>query len=305
MGLRIRTNVASLSAQKSLDDSTRENDASLERLASGKRINKSSDDAAGLAISNSLEARIRSIDAAKQNASNGISLLQISEGGLNEISNILIKMRELGSESASDTLDNRERSFLDKEFQELKKEITRITLTTEFNGRQLLNAKNNDSLQIFVGSNSRATDNPNYESLDADEDPEVITIDFSELEQLDEKLGEVVEDGFAVVPDDEDGGANDLGNDGTVDLFEKIDDALNGVASYRATVGSVQSRLNSVIDTLDVSNENLSAANSRISDVDYASETAQFTKTSILQAAGVSVLSQANNAPQLALSLLN
>ena len=133
MGLRIRTNVASLSAQKSLDDSTRENDASLERLASGKRINKSSDDAAGLAISNSLEARIRSIDAAKQNASNGISLLQISEGGLNEISNILIKMRELGSESASDTLDNRERSFLDKEFQELKKEITRITLTTEFN----------------------------------------------------------------------------------------------------------------------------------------------------------------------------
>ena len=244
MGLRIRTNVASLSAQKSLDDSTRENDASLERLASGKRINKSSDDAAGLAISNSLEARIRSIDAAKQNASNGISLLQISEGGLNEISNILIKMRELGSESASDTLDNRERSFLDKEFQELKKEITRITLTTEFNGRQLLNAKNNDSLQIFVGSNSRATDNPNYESLDADEDPEVITIDFSELEQLDEKLGEVVEDGFAVVPDDEDGGANDLGNDGTVDLFEKIDDALNGVASYRATVGSVQSRLN-------------------------------------------------------------
>ena len=195
--------------------------------------------------------------------------------------------------------------FLDKEFQELKKEITRITLTTEFNGRQLLNAKNNDSLQIFVGSNSRATDNPNYESLDADEDPEVITIDFSELEQLDEKLGEVVEDGFAVVPDDEDGGANDLGNDGTDDLFEKIDDALNGVASYRATVGSVQSRLNSVIDTLDVSNENLSAANSRISDVDYASETAQFTKTSILQAAGVSVLSQANNAPQLALSLLN
>ena len=125
------------------------------------------------------------------------------------------------------------------------------------------------------------------------------------MEQLDEKLGEVVEDGFAVVPDDEDGGANDLGNDGTVDLFEKIDDALNGVASYRATVGSVQSRLNSVIDTLDVSNENLSAANSRISDVDYASETAQFTKTSILQAAGVSVLSQANNAPQLALSLLN
>ena len=201
--------------------------------------------------------------------------------------------------------DNRERSFLDKEFQELKKEISRITLTTEFNGRQLLNAKNNDSLQIFVGSNSRATDNPNYESVSADEDPEVITIDFSELEQLDEKLGEVLEDGFAVVPDDDDGGANDLGNDGTVDLFEKIDDALNGVASYRATVGSVQSRLNSVIDTLDVSNENLSAANSRISDVDYASETAQFTKTSILQAAGVSVLSQANNAPQLALSLLN
>ena len=119
MGLRIRTNVASISAQNSLDDSTRENEASLERLASGKRINKSSDDAAGLAISNSLEARIRSIDAAKQNASNGISLLQISEGGLNEISNILIKMRELGSESASDTLGNRERSFLDKEFQEI------------------------------------------------------------------------------------------------------------------------------------------------------------------------------------------
>ena len=302
MGLRIRTNVASMAAQKSLDDSTQENNKSLEKLASGKRINKSSDDAAGLAISNSLEARIKSIDAAKQNASNGISMLQISEGGLNEISNILIKMRELGSESASDTISNRERSYLDKEFQQLKDEINRITMTTEFNGRQLLSAENSENIQIFIGSNSRAGDN--YSDIDADEDPEILTIEFSELEDLDEKLSDVTEDDFAVLPDDEDGGAADLGSDGTADLFEKIDNAINEVASYRATVGSVQSRLSRVIDTLDVSNENLNAANSRITDVDYAAETAQFTKTSILQAAGVSVLSQANNAPQLALNLL-
>ena len=302
MGLRIRTNVASMAAQKSLDDSTQENNRSLEKLASGKRINKSSDDAAGLAISNSLEARIKSIDAAKQNASNGISMLQISEGGLNEISNILIKMRELGSESASDTISNRERSYLDKEFQQLKDEINRITMTTEFNGRQLLSAENSENIQIFIGSNSRAGDN--YSDIDADEDPEILTIEFSELEDLDEKLSDVTEDDFAVLPDDEDGGAADLGSDGTADLFEKIDNAINEVASYRATVGSVQSRLSRVIDTLDVSNENLNAANSRITDVDYAAETAQFTRTSILQAAGVSVLSQANNAPQLALNLL-
>ena len=175
-------------------------------------------------------------------------------------------------------------------------------MTTEFNGRQLLSAENSENIQIFIGSNSRAGDN--YSDIDADEDPEILTIEFSELEDLDEKLSDVTEDDFAVLPDDEDGGAADLGSDGTADLFEKIDNAINEVASYRATVGSVQSRLSRVIDTLDVSDENLNAANSRITDVDYAAETAQFTRTSILQAAGVSVLSQANNAPQLALNLL-
>ena len=134
-------------------------------------------------------------------------MLQISEGGLNEISNILIKMRELGSESASDTISNRERSYLDKEFQQLKDEINRITMTTEFNGRQLLSAENSENIQIFIGSNSRAGDN--YSDIDADEDPEILTIEFSE-EDLDEKLSDVTEDDFAVLPDDEDGGA-DLG----------------------------------------------------------------------------------------------
>ena len=221
MGISIRTNIASLSAQKYLEDSSKENERSLERLASGMRIMRSSDDPAGLAISETLEARIQSIGAAKENASNGISMLQISEGGLNEISNILTKMRELGAESASDTLSNLERSYLDKEFQALKKEIFRITKTTEFNGRQLLAPTDDEDMQIFIGSTSRATTNPNYERQDPEDDPEVITIDFSELEQLDERLGNILEDGFAVVPDSDDGGANDLGSDGTADLFEK------------------------------------------------------------------------------------
>ncbi|MFY7928405.1 MAG: flagellin FliC, partial [Oligoflexus sp.] len=138
MGVRVKTNVESLIAQKKLSDSRKEMTASIERLSSGMRINKSADDAAGLAVSERIRSRIASMDVAKRNANDGISYIQVAEGGLNEITNVMVRMRQLGSQAASDTIGNREREFLDREFQQLRDEVGRIVKTTEFNGRQVL-----------------------------------------------------------------------------------------------------------------------------------------------------------------------
>ncbi|SMF69936.1 flagellin [Pseudobacteriovorax antillogorgiicola] len=305
MGVRIKTNVESLIAQNKLSENRRDLNSSLEKLASGQRINKSADDAAGLAVSERIRARIASLDVAKRNANDGVSYIQVAEGSLNEITNILVRMRELGSQAASDTLGNRERQFLDREFQQLTQEVARISASTEFNGRKVLDAEgNSEAMRIFVGASNRASVDGSSSDIDPDEDPDVITINLEELETLNDSLIEVTDGGLAIVPDDEDGGAADLGPDGTSALFETLDTALNDVASYRATLGSVQSRLNSAIQNIEVSTENLSAANSRIRDVDFAAETAKFTQSKILTAAGASVLAHANAQPELVLQML-
>jgi flagellin len=307
MGIRVKTNVESLVAQNRLGQNRKEMGSSLEQLASGMRINKSADDAAGLAVSERLRSKVKSLEVAKRNASDGISYIQVAEGGLNEVTNILVRMRQLGSQSASDTIGNREREFLNREFVQLKEEIGRITGSTEFNGRKVLDMQEgSDAMRIFVGASNRGDGvDGSSPDISPEEDNDVININFEDLATLNEAISNVVDDeGLQVVPESDDGGAADLGSNGTADMFNKIDTALNEVASYRATLGSVQSRLNSAIQNIDVSNENLSAANSRIRDVDFASATAKFTQSKILTSAGAAVLSHANTQSDIVLQLL-
>jgi len=305
MGLRVKTNMESIVAQRRLGENRRVITDSMEKLSSGLRINKSADDAAGLAVSEALRARTKSLGVAKRNANDGISYIQVTEGGLNEITNIIIRMRELASQAASDTLGNRERSFLDKEFQQLRQEVNRIVDSTEFNGSKVLKFEDQKPIQIFVGASNRGN---NFQGeapdIDPEADPDVLTIDLQELEDLNTNLDVYREPGMAVLPDDPEGAAQDLGSEGTADLFTKMDTSLSSIASFRANLGAVQSRLQSTINNIEVADENMQAAQSRIRDVDYAEETARFVQAKILTQAGVNVLSQANTTPELAFSLI-
>lgn len=305
MGLRVKTNIESIQAQRQLSKNREKLGASLEKLASGSRINKSADDAAGLAVSERIRAQKRSMSVAKRNANDGVSYIQVAEGGLNEVTNIIVRMRELASQSASDTIGNRERSFLNKEFQQLRQEVGRIVESTEFNGTRVLAAESDEPIQIFVGASNRADSiDGSAPDIDEDNDPDVLKIDLSDLQDLSAALENFEDEGLNVLAADGEGGAQDLSDGGTGDLLNKLDTSLNSVASYRATLGAVQSRLQSTITNIDVAHENLSAAQSRIRDVDYASETANFTQAKILTTAGASVLSQANFTPEYALQLL-
>jgi flagellin len=308
MGLRIKTNVDSLVAQRRLSENRKQLGDSLEKLSSGQRINKSADDAAGLAVSERIRARVSGLGVAKRNASDGISYIQVAEGGLNETTNIIVRMRELATQAASDTIGTRERSFLDKEFTQLRDEVGRIIQSTEFNGTKVLQTGDGDKpLQIFVGASNRGNDlNGDAPDIDPETDSDVLTINLDELADFSESIAGVTDTDMSII---EDGAtesfAQELGPDGdTNTLFNKLDSALNSIASYRATLGSVQSRLNSTITNIDVSSENLQAAQSRIRDVDFAAETAKFTQAKILSAAGTSVLAQANAGPEQVLSLL-
>jgi len=308
MGLRVRTNVDSLVAQRRLSEQRGSLSQSLERLSSGLRINKSADDAAGLAVSERLRGTMSSLGVAKRNASDGISYIEVAEGGLNEVSNILIRMRELATQAASDTLGPRERSFLDKEFTQLRDEVGRIIDSTEFNGTKVLTPGEGDRpIQIFVGASNRGRDAAgDLPDIDKDNDPDVLTIKLDELGSLKDAIDQVRDKAMSIMPDPTAViGAQDLGPDGdTATLFSRLDSAQNSIASYRATLGSVQSRLNSTINNIDIASENMAAAQSRIRDVDYASETAKLTQGRILSTAALSVMTQANASPEAVLQLL-
>lgn len=306
MGLEIKTNVTAIKTQRQLSKNNRELHRSMERLSSGQRINKSADDAAGLAVSERVRARLRSLDVAKRNASDAVSYIQTAEGGLNEVTNLAIRMRELTSQAASDTLGNRERSFLDKEFQQLRQEIDRIVETTEFNGAKVLTTDGAEKpIQIFVGASNRGADiEGNAPEFEDGGDPDVLQIDLSDLQQLTDSMDLITKDDIRLTPDSVDGGAKDLGPAGTEDLMTRLDDAVNSISAFRATLGAVQSRLDSTITNIEVSSENLNAARSRIVDVDYAQETANFAQARILSQAGLSIQAQANAAPEMVLNLL-
>ncbi|MFN7729837.1 MAG: flagellin [Bdellovibrio sp.] len=277
MGLRISTNVASLNAQKNLGGTNRAMATSLERLSSGYRINRAGDDAAGLAISENLKAAIRGFRQANRNANDGISLVQVAEGSLNEVSGSLIRLRELAVQSSSDTIGDTERKFLDVEYQQLKSEIQRITESTNFNGYDLLNGTGG-VIDIQVGVHN-----------DAFKDR--ISFNAGAANSTLEALGLTAE----TIATKQSAQAS----------LNTVDDALTSVNGIRANFGALQNRLVSTSQNLLVVDENMSAANSRIRDADIAAESAEMTRNNILLQAGISVLGQANNAQQMALKLLS
>ncbi len=276
MGMRISTNMASLSAQKSMTGSQREIQKSFTQLASGSRITKSSDDAAGLAISENLKSGMRSISQAGRNANDGISLIQTAEGGLGEVSNILTRMRELGIQSASDTVSDKERGFLDKEVQQLKAEVQRIAVTTKFGNQELING-NGKVYDFQVGINN---------NKDADR----ISFDSSESDATIASLG--IE------------GFDFTSKEGAQESLEILDEAQSNVNGFRANLGALQNRLQATYDNSQTMFENISAANSRIRDTDVAQASSELTKNNILLQASTSTLAQANQIPGQALKLL-
>lgn len=276
MGFRINTNIASISAQRSLGVSNRESEGVLSKLSSGSRITKAADDAAGLAISEKMKANIRSMRQADRNANDGISMVQTAEGGLNEVSSILTRMRELAIQTSSDTVGDVERGMTNMEYQNLKLELERISQVTEFNGKKLLNGEG-EMYDFQVGVNNDAfNDRISYNAGQAN----------SRVENL----------GVAEL---------DVGTkEGSQESLGALDAAIEKVSGQRAYLGAIQNRLTSTSNNLQISTENLSAANSRIRDVDYADATAQKAKLDILNAAGTSVLAQANMNSQNALKLI-
>ncbi len=273
MGLRVNTNIASLNAQRHMANVTNRIQGNYSRLASGLRIASAADDAAGLAISERMRSQVRSFSVAARNAQDGLSLAQTAEGALGEVSTILSRMRELAMQSSNGTLSANDRTTLDAEFEELKSEINRIATETEFNGTALLEGTNT-AITIQVG-------------IDAGE-----TI---QLAMVDVQTGAT---GLNIAGLD----AGDQAN--AVTALGAIDTAIDTVNGARGTLGAGQNRLSSTLRSILNVRENLSAAESRIRDVDVAAETADLTKNSIMQQAAVSVLQQANTQPQVALSLL-
>ena len=301
MGLRIRTNVAALTAQRNLGVTTDRMRDSMEKLSSGFRINRSADDAAGLAISDTLNAKIKSMDQAKRNANDGVSMIQVAEGSMNEITNILVRMRELATQSASDTISNVERAYSNKEYTQLVNEIDRISNATEFNGLYLLKGSQaNPSLDkdfvIHVGAGSGTKENTDTITLALDD------LKLNSGEVL--KLGSEAEVGPSTIPDNLETDSSGFNRGIAAQKLETIDTAIKRVAATRAILGSKQSRLSSTINNLGVQIENLGTSKSRIKDLDYAEETAKFTQNRILGQAGASILAQANAVPNLALGLL-
>jgi len=277
MGLRINTNVPSLTAQRNLRANRFSLDKNLERLSSGSKINRAGDDAAGLAISESLRAQIRGITQAERNAQDGISMVQVAEGALSEVSNLLIRMRELAVQAASDTVGPNERGFMDVEYKQAMEEIDRIANGTDYNGVKLLNGSA-PVFEIQIGTKN----NP--------------LIDRVKLFDSSATDSNVVALGINLtIMSDKVSAQNSL---------SALDGALAQVNKVRAEFGAVQNRLQSVINNIMVNRENLSAANSRIRDTDLAEEVSDLTKNQILMQAGVSVLSQANSAMKSTLSLL-
>jgi len=273
MGIRINTNVSSLNTQRHLYNSSVNFSKSMEKLSSGLRINRAGDDAAGLAISEGLKADIRALNQASRNAADGISMVQVAEGSMDEVSNILLRMKELAEQSANGTLSDTDRGYLDSEFTALSEEIDRISAGASFNSVSLLDGTGG-TVNIQVGIESGGS---NVVAVDLSGNRDAATLGLA------------------------------AGVDTTVNAntaMTEIDTAIENVATARAGFGAIQNRLETSIRNIDMTSENLSAANSRIRDVDIAQETSRMTSFQILQQAGVSMLAQANMSTGLAMSLL-
>lgn len=274
MSLRINTNLASINAQRQLATQGRRNLSAMKALASGSRITSAADDAAGLAISENIIAQNKGNRAAKRNAEDAISFIQVGEGSLNEINNILVRLRELGVQSASDTVGDTEREFIDQEAQQLLAEVDRIAESTKFGDKHLLNGSL-DELEFQVGVDGGENSVIRY-AFNAD--ATTGSLDVSSLDFNDKS--------------------------GSRDALEVLDEAIDQVGNMRANFGALQNRLDSTIANLDTSYESLSAANSRIRDADIAAESAELVSSQILQQASIGALAQANQSQAAALKLI-
>jgi flagellin len=275
MAMSIRTNISSLNAQRNLYSTQNSLDSSLSKLSSGFRITKAGDDAAGLGISTKLESQIRSYSQAVRNANDGISVIQSTEAALNEDANILTRLRELAMQSASDGVGNSERAYIQKESTALVAELQRISQVTEYNGTKLLDGVA-ATLDFQVGIYSTTNDAITFNTLNATTGASGLNVSGISLSLKASALS----------------------------ALASLDSALAVVSDARATLGANGNRFNSAIANIQSFAESLSAANSRIKDVDVAEETSKMSRSQILLQAGVSVLSQANQMPQMALKLL-
>lgn len=272
--LTVNTNISSLNAQRNLNASQTSLNQAMQRLSSGLRINSASDDAAGLAISQGMKSQVVSLNQAVSNTNDGVSYAQTAEGALNEVSNILVRMRTLTTQAASGTVNSTQRSYINSEFGQLAAEITRIASATAFNGFHMLNGAMT-SMNIQVGTGSQVYDR--------------VAIHTAKMD-ANTLLG-------TATPVFATSGAAQA-------MQVSVDSAMSAVSAQRAKLGAVQNRFQSVINNLQVASQNTSAAQSRIADADIAAETANLTKAQILNQAGISILSQANQLPQTALKLL-
>jgi len=275
MGLRITTNVAAINSQRNLTNSQRLMQNSSAQLSSGYRINKAADDAAGLAISENMRAQIRSSMQAKRNANDAISLVQTAEGGLGEVTNIIVRMRELGIQAASDTIGDQERALIQTEVSQLKQEVNRIAKATRWNSTNLLDGS---SAQFDFQVGIYATEN---DAINFDASKNVATLDALGLADIDYSQKE-----------------------GAKSAITGLEMAQQSVNSMRANLGALQNRMTSTVDTLAITEENLAAANSRIRDTDVAQSTSEMARNNVLLQAGTATLAQANQSTQLALKLI-
>jgi len=277
MGLTIMTNELALAAQRNLNNTSFRLDSVIQHLASGSRIVRAGDDPAGLAISDNMNAVVRSMGQAIRNAQDGISLIQVFEGGTTEINNMMIRIRELSTQAASDTVGDRERQMIDNEVQQLKAEITRMARTTVFAGRELLSGSN-VHFEFQVGPNN---------------DPEKDRVIFDPGGNTNMTAEGLGIDGVTV-----------LQKEGAQNGLNSLDSALNTLNALRARIGAAQNRLQTTINSQSTYMENMSAARARIKDADMAVETTNLARETILRQTGVAVLTQANETPKLALQLL-
>ncbi|MBU1219104.1 flagellin FliC [Myxococcota bacterium] len=275
--MSIRTNVSSLNAQRTMSKTQSALKENMSKLSSGYRVRSAADDAAGLAISEKMKAQIRSLHQAERNANDGISLIQTADGALNELHGIMDRMRELGVQSANGTYTNSDRVFLHDEFSALKSEIDRIVKVTEFNGHKLADGTNTN-ITFQVGINATANDK--------------ITVSLASMATS--NLGGATKVSALSVST----------VTKSLSAIAMIDDAIGDISTQRSKLGAVQNRLQISVSNLASYRENLSSANSQIRDVDVAGETADMARNNILMQAGVSVLAQSNQMPQIALNLI-
>lgn len=276
MSFRVNTNVSALASQRAMNKVHKETEESSVKLSSGVRINKAADDAAGLAISEKLKAEIRSSRQANRNANDGLSLVQVAEGGLEESSSLLTRMRELAIQAASDTLTDNDRMKSSMEYESIKSELERLSLTTEFNGKKLLNGSGNRlDFQVGVGDNTM-DDHISYDSKAINAGVQSLGVAHATINT----------------------------KSSAQQSLASVDAAINKISSQRALLGSVQNRLITSSNNLGIYSENMSQANSQIRDTDFAVEASQQARNSIIATAGTAVMAQANMSGQNALKLV-